>query len=392
MSRSSSLKPAYRQERADKGLASWCVNIPAALSSTGKRQQLFFASQAEAKIQCNLLKVRRSNFGDSMGAMTPVRIAEASESYKLLEPFGIGLLEAVRSYVESAQVRTGSVTLGEAFDRFAESKQFKSPKYQKEIRLAKATFDPLLDCKVCDIGHDDLEPLLSGLSASVRNAKLRRLRSVFNLALRRKWAKENPVSALDFADTPREEVQMFPVETVQRMLTHALENDLEFLPYRVFAFFCGIRPEGELERLDWADVRLAEKLVVLRAEVTKTRRKRFIELSDNAIEWLLEYQARGGRMIGPVVPWPEHVRERKHRRNYRAVGIKKWIQQGARHSYCSYWLAMYKDVNKLVLQSGHTNADTMWTRYHAGVTEAEAVNYWAIRPPRLVSNVVLMTA
>jgi integrase len=385
-------KPSFSRSRSQRGILPWCVNVPAVLSSTGKRQQLFFASQAEAKTQCNALKVRRSNFGDSLGTMTPARIAEASEAYQQLEPLGVGLLEAVRSYVESARERTGSVTLAEAFDRFAESKQLKSPKYQKEIRLAKGTFETLLSRKVCDVTHDDIESSLLRLSAGARNAKLRRLRSVFNLAIRRKWTKENPVSALDFADTPLKEVEVFPVDTIARMLEGALDHDLEFLPYRVFGFFCGIRPGGELERLDWSDVRMAEKLVVLRGGIAKTRRKRFIELSDNAIEWLAEYQARGGPMEGLIAPWSEDARHRKNRRNYQAAGIKKWIQQGARHSYCSYWLALHKDANKLVLQSGHTNADTMWTRYHAGVTESAAKKFWAIRPLRLASNVVAMTA
>jgi integrase len=393
MPRSSSLKPVFRQERANKGIAPWCVNVPAALSATGKRQQLFFATQAEAKTQCNALKVRRSNFGDSLGTMTPARIAKAAEAYQLLAPFSIDLLDAVRSHVASVQARTASVTLGEAFDRFMEAKQTKSPKYRQEIRLAKATFAPLLEKMVCDVGHAVIEPLLSGLSDSVRNAKLRRLRSVFGLALRRKWAKENPVSELDFATIPRGEVKVFSVEIVRRLLEHALENDLEFLPYRIFTFFCGIRPEGELERLDWSDVRLAEKLAVLRSEITKTKRKRFVDLSDNAIEWLLEYQARGGQMTGLVAPWSRAVRHRKNLRSYKAAGIKKWIQQGARHSYCSYWLALHHDVNKLVLQSGHTDVDMMWRRYHAGVTEAEARKFWSLCPPvRTVSNVVAMMA
>jgi hypothetical protein len=42
---------------------------------------------------------------------------------------------------------------------------------------------------------------------------------------------------------------------------------------------------------------------------------------------------------------------------------------------------MYKDVNELVLQSGHDSVDTMWRNYHKGVTEAEARKFWAIRPP-----------
>lgn len=394
MARSSTLKPAFRQERASKDLLPWCVNVPRLLSKTGRRQQLFFATQGEAKTECAALKVRKSNFGDSLTAMTPARIAEAAEAYKLLDPLKIGLLDAVRSHVAVVNARALSVTFSEAFDRFAESKKSKSPKYLQEIRQAKATFEPLLARMVCDITASDLEPILNRLPDGSRNAKMRRLRSVFNLAAKREWMRKdtNPVLKLDFADGRRDEVQVFPVETIWKLLEHALNEDIEFLPYRVFTFFCGIRPEGEIERLDWSDVHIAEKTVVLRPEITKTKRKRFVDLSDNAITWITEYQVRGGNATGLVAPWTPQVRRTKHRTSYRACGITKWIQQGARHSFCSYWLALHKDANKLVLQSGHTNADTMWTRYHAGVTEAEAKRFWEIRPERSDLNVVAMTA
>ena len=93
-------------------------------------------------------------------------------------------------------------------------------------------------------------------------------------------------------------------------------------------------------------------------------------------------------MTGPVAPWTPQIRRTKHRTSYKAVGIKKWIQQGARHSYCSYWLARHKDANKLVLQSGHTDANTMWTRYHQGVTEAEAEKFWSIVPPAADAKII----
>jgi integrase len=393
MSRTSTLKPAFRQERADRNLLAWCVNIPPKLSETGKRQQLFFATQAEAKTQCNALKVRKSNFGDTLATMSAVRIAEAAEAYKLLDPLNINLLDAVRAHIDLVNTRSASVTMGEAFDRFAESRKGKSIKYRQEIRHTKGTVESLLDRMICDITPSDLEPLLDRLPNASRNAKMRRLRAVFNLATKRGWMlKENPISKLDFATTRREEVEVFPVDVIQKLLKHALESDLEFLPYRIFTFFCGIRPEGELERLNWSDVRIAERMVVLPAAITKTQRKRFVDLSDNAIAWLTEYQVRGGNMVGLVAPWTPQIRRTKHRNSYKAVGIKEWIQQGARHSYCSYWLALNKDVNKLVLQSGHTDADTMWTRYHAGVTEAEARKFWSIRPSFALANVLPMTA
>src|SRR5258708_1065211 len=146
-----------------------------------------------------------------------------------------------------------------------------------------------------------------------------------------------------------------------------------------------------MERVEWSDVRIKEKTLVLRAEITKTKRKRFVDLPKNAIEWLIEYQRRGGKMTGLVAPWSHQVRRPKPRSSYKPVGINQCIHQAARHSYCSSWLALHQDVNKLVLQSGHTDADTMWTSYHAGVTEKEAKKFWAIRPAtRRRSNIVPM--
>jgi hypothetical protein len=93
-------------------------------------------------------------------------------------------------------------------------------------------------------------------------------------------------------------------------------------------------------------------------------------------------------MTGLVAPWSSQDRRTKHRKSYKAAGIKRWIQQGARHSYCSYWLGLHHDADKLVLQSGHTDADTMWTRYHQGVEEADAKAFWSILPPKVPENIV----
>jgi hypothetical protein len=47
------------------------------------------------------------------------------------------------------------------------------------------------------------------------------------------------------------------------------------------------------------------------------------------------------------------------------------------------WLAKHKDINKLVLQSGHDSVDVMWRHYHRGTTEKHAKKFWTIRPKGL---------
>jgi integrase len=114
--------------------------------------------------------------------------------------------------------------------------------------------------------------------------------------------------------------------------------------------------------------------------VSKTGRRRFVDISDNALAWLEAYRAKGGSFTGKIDSLAKSTSTKRRRELQPVAKIKRWIQQGMRHSYCSYWLAKHKDVNKLVLQSGHDDADTMWRNYYRAVTEAEAEKFWAIIP------------
>ena len=390
MARAASLEP-YKSKTASSARP-WCVDVPPNLSDTGKRKRLFFSKKTEATLECEKLKTRRDNFGVSLNTMSPARIAIAAEAFNLLDPQGIDLLEAVRAYLEDLRHKTASVTFGTAFDRFAELKREKSENYRQEIRHAKAKFEPLLEVPICDIKAQDLEPILDSLPDSSRNAKMRRLRSVFNLAIKRGWMKPgtSPIARLDFAEPSVKEVQIYSMDEVERILLHSLNNDLDLLPFLVLGLFCGIRPDGELQKLEWSAVRFDgdKPQVVIPPEVSKMKRRRFVDLSPNAVTWLEAYRRDGGSMEGKIVPFGFNVLRKKRRKNQAEAKIGRWIQQGMRHSFCTYWLAQHKDVNQLVLQSGHTDADTMWRHYHRGVTEAEARKFWSIVPPKTDAKVI----
>src|SRR5260221_2780735 len=90
--RQASLKP-YKSDTSPN--RQWCVDVPPHLSDTGKRKRKFFATEREAKAECETLKARKDNFGMSLNAMTPARIAEAAEAFKRLEGHPISLLDAV---------------------------------------------------------------------------------------------------------------------------------------------------------------------------------------------------------------------------------------------------------------------------------------------------------
>jgi hypothetical protein len=87
-------------------------------------------------------------------------------------------------------------------------------------------------------------------------------------------------------------------------------------------------------------------------------RLRFVDVSDNALDWPEEYQKRGGKTEGQIVPCTaDELRDHPRENWARVVCVTKegkpkrrWIQQGMRHSFCSYWLALHGAIDRLVIQ------------------------------------------
>jgi integrase len=395
MARTPSIKPKLRKERVKKGLAAWCVNVPPALGEDHKRQQLFFATKAEASFECERIKTRKANFGVSLNSMSPSRIAEAAEAYKLLDASNIKLLDAARGFLEAHKQKSASIPFGELFDLYLAAKTLSKP-YRTQLEWAKARLEPLQAKVASEITVREIDAALAGEKITVKNAFMRYLRAVFNWGMKRDYIANNPINKMDFEQVTKGETQIFPASVAQAILDDCLQNDLELLPYRVFGFFCGVRPDGELPRLDWADIDVKDKILKLRAEITKKKRLRFVDISENAIAWLNAYSLAGGSEKGRVAPFTEAELRKHHRDNWARVagsdedGKPKlpWIQQGMRHSYCSYWLAEHGDIDALVIQSGHDDQQVMWNNYYRATTKQEAAKFWSIVPPSEASNVV----
>jgi integrase len=375
--RTASLEP-YESSTAPN--RPWCVDVPPHLSPTGKRQRKFFATKKAASTFGETLETRQANFGHSLGSMTPARIAEAAEAYALLAVTGVGLLDAVRRFIDDHKQRTASVTFKALADQYLAEHQNLSPRHLKSMRQTRDRFTVLHDQIVADVTHRDLGALLASVPPGGRNLIMRHLRAFWNFAIKREYATENPISRLDFVETAKKETEIIDSGAVKKMLSDALQNDLALVPVLVLGFYAGIRPEGELLELQWSDVSLPEKSVTVRPEVSKTAQRRVIDLSKNAIAWLKAYQARGGSMEGPVVKWEEDACLDHRKKNRERAGVIRWPNSAMRHSFCSYWLAQNGDINKLCLFTGHDHPSTMFRHYHRLVTKAEAKKFWEIMP------------
>ena len=384
MPRNSSLRPRRLPSLGNEALQ-WVVNVPASLSPTGKRQRHFFATRQQAEVECELLKTRKFNFGHSLSSLSPAQIAEAVACYERLERGapGLSLSHAVTESLALYQARNASVLTGLLFDKFVESKGEVSARYRQELASTFRRLNSLHHILASDVTANEIEVALIEFPPAHRNAALRYLRAAFNFGIRSGWLKESPIKSLEFTKIVRDAVEIIPPSTVEKLLGDALANDVGLLPFLVLSFYAGVRPDGELQKLIWSDIdlRAEEHHVAIRPTVAKKRRKRWIDLSDNAIAWLGEYRARGGKTDGFIVPFSASTLRRKRRRNARAVGLDTWPQQGARHTYCSAWLRQHGDINKLVLQAGHESPTVLWNHYYQAMSPEDAAAFWNIFPP-----------
>jgi hypothetical protein len=379
--RTSRLEPKFDPKSKNKP---WRLSIPPNRSRTGKRQNLYFATKIEAENEAGLIERQNRTHGQLLRDIPAHDLFEASKALDLLRPLRIGLLEAVTSFVADHLRRSESKTFEQAFDAYEGMRSDRTYDYRKEIEHTRVSVEHLLANPVIDIRAEDLESALSHCAPSTRDARIRRLRSVFNEAVRQGWITHNVADRMNLTTRRRDEVRIYSLADCEELLSRAMSGDQTMVPFLAIGLFCGLRPENELQNLLWSDVHLADKepQIVIRPETSKTRRRRFVDISANCIAWI---EASGVKREGSVIPFSAMTLKRKRQRLCAAQEEPKrsaieWIQDGMRHTYCSAHLNHHKDVGKLLLQTGHTNTATLFQHYHRSMPEVEAAKFWAIGP------------
>lgn len=360
------------------GLAKWPwrVNLPANISSTGKRERRFFETKPKAETFCRQQRTRLENFGRNSSTLTPAQQEQAAIAFERIAPYDVTLNTVVAEFIERRQASAKSVTFEELFDRFTGSKKSRSSKYLRDLKYTLPRFPGLHGRTVSELQPQDIETEMVGMTAAVRNAFMRNLRAAFNFGVKRGWLASNPVLKLDFEDVKRSEVvTLSPGEAAALMSAAESENDL--LPYHALGLFAGIRPM-ELERLEWRHIDLAERHIEITSDVSKTGRRRIVDIEPNLHAWLTRYIENGGDTSSQAAPV---TNLRKRLRTIRTMAhLAAWVQDVMRHSYASYWLAHNGDINRLTLQMGHESTDMLWEHYNKASKRKEAAKYWQIMP------------
>ncbi|MBL9172677.1 MAG: site-specific integrase [Verrucomicrobiales bacterium] len=376
----------------------------------GRQATKRFANLEEAK-QHAAEKCRQIANGQASAASISNRdAASLGEARELLGPLQTEIHVAARAYAEAVKELPPGTSLMEAVRYFAA--RHPSAGARKLVpEVVQEFIQDRTTAGVSDIHLRDLRNRLgrfgeafqipiTSLTPALVNEHLKRLTntksrrpasnrtranhralivSLFNFARMQRYVSRD--HADEIAEVPKPKyhaglVEVYRPEEFARLLA-AADEDLR--PPLAIAGLAGLRV-AEISRLDWRDIKLGERVIIVGDRIAKTASRRVVPICDALAAWL----APAVREFGPVSPAGGEARgvgEALINRWMRMAARAKvtWKRNALRHSFGSYRLAVTADFARVAAEMGNSPA-IIHQHYKSLVTEAEGRAWFTVTP------------
>ncbi len=344
------------------------------------RRKAYFDTKEEAKGVAAEKKAEVSDHGakhahiteEERAALIRFRVwaAERRES--------ITLLDLINTAIEAKEKNTFDATIQDLIDaRILQAQKKKSaPRHLRDLEQHLNRFGKEFGKRLAvEVESSEIEQWIHGMpiSAVTFGNYRRAIGSIFTLGIKQGRILVNPVVRVESPKVVRGAPKILTPDALAAVLEAAPDP---LLPLLVLQAFAGVR-RAEAERLTWAHIHLDTKTpcVELPSEVTKTNRRRTIELQPNAVAWL---------RICVKTPGKLGITEDAYRRDLgetaKTAGIE-WEVNVLRHSYGSYRIGQVKNAAQVAEEMG--NSPTVVRTHYQNLVRPEAVTeYWKIKPQR----------
>jgi integrase len=340
----------------------------------GQRKRRFFEAKEPAKTFAALKNIELQRNGTEHAEFPTALRVMAQNAVEQLKPFGKTIADAVSFYLPHLQASNRSCTFAELLAELLPAKKADgaSKPYLTDLRCRLGQFESVFGNRlVSEIQAHEIDRWLRDLDVSpvTRNNSRRVLRTAFSFAVAHNYCVENPAAKTAKAKEIEGTVGILSVPETARLLEAA---DAELVPFIAIGAFAGLR-RAEIERLDWSEVDLDQRLITVQAVKAKSARRRFVKIHANLAKWLAPYAAHRGMVA------PGNCRKMLEATRA-AAGIKEWPSNALRHSFASYHLAHFNDAAALALELGHTDAGLVFQHYRQLVKPKDAEKYWNLFP------------
>ncbi len=364
-------------EVAKNGRSYWRLRTPRP-SGTGFSERQF-SSEPEARTAFEIAFLAHHNHGVSAGTLGLKERGDALGALDILRPTGTSLSEAAKYYASHHANIHQNKLVTDAVAEFlsAKGQDGLSSCYCKDLRIRLGRFvQSFGHRKMADISAGEIDTWLRelALGPSSRNTFRSRLSVLFFFARQRHWCAENVLAQVEKAKWIGTEPGILSPEEFARLLEAA---GARTLPYWAIGGFAGLR-SAELERLEWVDLDFERGLVEVTRSKSKTASRRHVAIRPALAAWLEPYRSSGSPGSGQVCPpgLRHHLEADRAR-----AGISQWPSNALRHSFASYHLEHFKEINLLTVEMGHGSPDLVQRFYRQRVRPEAARAWWSILPP-----------
>jgi len=346
---------------------------------TGKRERYYFVTEKEAKNAARNLNDQIAAFGTKTSLTDSQRVM-AAECLEMLRPYAKSLYEAVHFYRDHLDRQASSIAVIDLCERI--KAEFERRLGAGEISVRHSTSMKETLKKLAARFGDRHVKLLSGaeikawlasepLAVKTRNRHLGYIRNTFGLAREWNLIEADPFEHVNGFNDPHAMTRQVEILTPEQLRAFLNVADRDFLSFFALSAFSGLRRE-EIIRLDWSEVKLERNLIDLPFTKSKNRRRKLIEVPENLEAWLSPFVRKSGSVM------PRKKLQLAFGNAAKAAGIVPWPQNGLRHSFCSYAVAL-KGFDWTSTQADHS-VQKLRKHYWEVVDRETAERYWAIRP------------
>jgi integrase len=383
-------QPKFTPRETSQG---WCVNSPASLTKSGKREQHFFRTKQAAKDHAKKMRERFMAHGASAGIITPVLASDATAAAALLKPWGLSLLEAARVAVAMRETQAASAPVEQAVAAWLLSCEGLADRtlttYTHSLKGFLAKHGPR---KLSSLSAEEIAEglgIVGAVGAAAAN-NYRTGRAFWRWAAKKKWCALETFAQVD---SPRASkatnVELLTLAQVKTLLKTAAEIYPESVACYAVLLFSGIRP-SEFARLQTEDV--TPEGIEINSD-SKIKKRRHITPNTTLQSWLQAHpfqRLTNWRRIDQVVRrmagfdvWidPDFFTAPEDEPGTKRV---PWPADATRHTFASYSINAGVKLDDFLFEFGHSgNTRTLKTHYLGRCTKADAAAFFGIRPGTL---------
>jgi integrase len=394
--------PIYRRVNGSGNVGFMVANY-----ADGKRRFDSYATEAEALEAADTLAKRLSQRDVLAASMTREQAVDYTRATQGLAPFNVSLpamaatvteclklvgdlsnITAACKFYAARHKQTTKKPVAEVIAELLAVKESRgaAPLYVEDLRNRFKRVARSFVKDACSVTTADVQEWLDaqGFSAQGYTDYRRVLHLLFNHAVARGYAMDNPVVGTERVKVRRGETQIFTPTEISRLLAKASPD---FLPVLALGAFAGVR-SAEIERMEWSDIDLVGRHVIVGASRAKTAGRRIIPMPDNLAAWLAPYAGRQGKI------WPhDHYAfydtqkdtatatevKADPARGTKAQPPVKWKSIALRHSFASYRFAQTGDAGRVAGELGNSAA-VVHKHYRELVKPADAEKWFAVKP------------